>query len=56
MILTESNGKHRDKANAPHALANAEGGEVAYSSVSVMDDAAKDALSQVKPPLTNHHG
>ena len=25
MILTESNGKHRDKANAPHALKNAEG-------------------------------
>lgn len=25
MILTESNGKHRDKANAPHALENAEG-------------------------------
>ena len=25
MILTEINGKHRDKANAPHALENAEG-------------------------------
>ena len=32
------------------------GGEAAYSSVSVMDDAAKDALSQVKLPMTNHHG
>lgn len=31
-------------------------GEAAYSSVSVMDDAAKDALSQVKLPMTNHHG
>ena len=25
MILTKSNGKHRDKENAPHALENAEG-------------------------------
>ena len=31
-------------------------GEAVYSSVSVMDDTAQDALPQVKPLMTNHHG
>lgn len=47
--------KHRDKAKAPHA-SKTQRGEVAYSSTSVTDDVAQEALSWVKPPVTNHHG
>ena len=46
---------YRDKAKAP-CVRKHRRVEATYSSVSVMDDAAKDALSQVKLPMTNHHG
>ena len=46
---------YRDKAKAP-CVRKHRRVEAAYSSVSVMDDAAKDALSQVKLPMTNRHG
>jgi hypothetical protein len=54
MILTKSNVNIVTK-QTPLMRWKTQRGEVAYLSVSVMDDVVKDALSQMKPPLTNHH-